>query len=643
MGPITLFDKSFLQSLNVDESVWFDNFFYSVICPIFYVETLADLEKAVRQGRTPEQEVGYIADKTPEFHRNPCSYHRSLCIGNLMGHNVPMNGQIPITGGHHVKTDEGKKGLVFEESSEAQALSRWQDGKFLELEREFAKSWRRSLGNLDLLAASSSIRAMGINEKTCKSLEQAKKIADEIVSSQEPSDITKMASIFFGFSLEHEKSIIEAWSKADFRPLPIFAPYAAHVLTIEIFFQIALGSNLISTQRSSNRTDIAYLFYLPFCTIFVSSDKLHRRCAPLFMRKNQEFVWGLDLKEDLRRLNEYYSNFPEEEKVAGINSFASAPPQEGDFLVSRLWDHHFGSWRKKESHSPRMDPEAEKKLAELIERESKSRHLSPDEIDFDSNSSDFMMITQKVRRRKGSWWQIPKDLKVSDIEEKHIVMIKEARRLADNIAASLPDQIRIAALTANSKIPFKALSFRELLIHRVSALASSSIDLFERDQIIPAVILTHSTVETVTLIYALHEHLTNFLKDKNKVDLDSFLMRCLFGFHNDSRFPQSIDVLTLVDAMDKTIPKFRKMYDLITEYAYPNYSGLLGSFGKIDKVKLKLQLGHQNIQHVLINGVSVLSIVLRIFANYYNKCGEHIRYLNDFFEQDASSLKDTNT
>ncbi len=28
MGPIALFDKSFLQSLTVDELVWFDHFFY---------------------------------------------------------------------------------------------------------------------------------------------------------------------------------------------------------------------------------------------------------------------------------------------------------------------------------------------------------------------------------------------------------------------------------------------------------------------------------------------------------------------------------------------------------------------------------------------------------------------------------------
>jgi hypothetical protein len=41
----TLFDKSFLQSLSVDDSVWFDQHFMPVVCPVFYVETLADLAK----------------------------------------------------------------------------------------------------------------------------------------------------------------------------------------------------------------------------------------------------------------------------------------------------------------------------------------------------------------------------------------------------------------------------------------------------------------------------------------------------------------------------------------------------------------------------------------------------------------------
>jgi hypothetical protein len=62
MGPITLFDKSFLQSLSVDESVWFDHFFLTNVCPLFYVETMADLEKSPQKGRAAEDEVRIIAD-----------------------------------------------------------------------------------------------------------------------------------------------------------------------------------------------------------------------------------------------------------------------------------------------------------------------------------------------------------------------------------------------------------------------------------------------------------------------------------------------------------------------------------------------------------------------------------------------------
>lgn len=65
-GPTLIFDKSTLQSLSVDESVWLDNFFTTNITPLFFVETLADLEKKVRQGRTPEQIVGNLAYKTPD-------------------------------------------------------------------------------------------------------------------------------------------------------------------------------------------------------------------------------------------------------------------------------------------------------------------------------------------------------------------------------------------------------------------------------------------------------------------------------------------------------------------------------------------------------------------------------------------------
>lgn len=86
MGPITLFDKSFLQSLSLDESVWFDHFFFPNICPLFYIETLADLTKI---GRTPERasedEVAIIAAKTPDLSGGPCIHHQTLCLARVDG------------------------------------------------------------------------------------------------------------------------------------------------------------------------------------------------------------------------------------------------------------------------------------------------------------------------------------------------------------------------------------------------------------------------------------------------------------------------------------------------------------------------------------------------------------------------------
>ena len=77
-----------------------------------------------------------------------------------------------------------------------------------------------------------------------------------------------------------------------------FAPHTAHVFTVDLFFSICLGADLISRDRPSNNIDVAYLHYLSFCMAFTSNDNLHARTASLFMTGDQVFVHGRDLKVD---------------------------------------------------------------------------------------------------------------------------------------------------------------------------------------------------------------------------------------------------------------------------------------------------------------------------------------------------------
>lgn len=421
MGPMTLFDKSFLQSLTLDESVWFAHFFSPVVCPLFYVETLADLEKAVRRGRTPEEEVRIIADRFPEISAYPCTHHSELVTASLLGWPLEMDGRPHRSGGRIVQLD-GKAGVLFENSKEEEAFARWQRGRFLDVERGMAKQWRRALNAIDLRRVVDDLQPLGIDGKVCKSVADARALAQSVVAgTSRPFERMSMALRTLGVAPENAGPIFEGWTMAGFPALAQFAPYAAHVAQVELFFQFGLAASQIGAERASNRVDISYLHYLPFCMVFVSNDRLHQRSAPLFLREDQEFVWGPDLKADLARINAHFLAFPDSEKERGlIGTFAHAPPDVEGSVVRRLRARFLrkGYDDRPRPESPPND-ERSRKLVEQLKRWEKAPAV---DVAFGSNatsgptSEDFatMSIQRFAPKRKGSWWLLPKDLKVDD-------------------------------------------------------------------------------------------------------------------------------------------------------------------------------------------------------------------------------------
>src|SRR4051812_40781788 len=98
MGPTVILDKSALEALSVDESVWLEALLDANVVPIFYVEVLADLEKRARHGQTPEGAVGRLAEKTPT-NAYPNVHHRTMLLAELDGHRVAMTRRPVISGG----------------------------------------------------------------------------------------------------------------------------------------------------------------------------------------------------------------------------------------------------------------------------------------------------------------------------------------------------------------------------------------------------------------------------------------------------------------------------------------------------------------------------------------------------------------
>ncbi|MBZ5635461.1 MAG: hypothetical protein LAO55_20245 [Acidobacteriia bacterium] len=405
MLPKAVFDKSFLQGLNPNESLFFDKFFLSVLCPIFHVETLADLAKAEREARTREQEVGLIADKTPELNVAICANHQMISVNSFLGDEMPMDGRIPKAMGREVRV-HGKRGVVYEPSPEEQAYSRWQQRRFLEVERGFAKAWRDNLYP-DASSIRAALEIMGVKSSECKNLGQAKAMAEAFVASPDaPQDRINLAPFALGLSDHAEDLIYARWKEAGFPPLPTFAPYGAYVFTVAVFFHIAVVAKLLTDEH---RMDMAYLYYLPFCDLFVSSDKAHRRCAELFMRANQEFVWGQDLKANLKQIVEYYLTLPENAREQGIYALAPVPPAQVERLVAALYDRYAGSsWREQRDVGP-PDQTNHPQLLEAIRELGNLPTESADNVD-PTEEVEMMRIDRFIRRKRGDFYQVRKDM-----------------------------------------------------------------------------------------------------------------------------------------------------------------------------------------------------------------------------------------
>ncbi|MQV31042.1 hypothetical protein GHK01_31780 [Sinorhizobium meliloti] len=413
MGPTTLFDKSFIEMLNIDEAPLFDLLFSCVISPIFFVEVLADLEKGEPGTRTREKVVADVANKTPVAHSYPNVSHAALCLNELLGAPVEMR-EVPAVFGGRPVLHKGKLALVSEESAEAKAFGRWQQEKFEDVERDFAVSWRAQLKAFDNDALATLAKQQLMIEDSPKTLEQAFDIAKAVLNREGQNFLNlKLGYSFLGLEANMWRFVEDRWKELGRRPVTDHAPYFAHCLLVDIFVNVAMQKKLISPDRPSNRTDMAYLYYLPFAKLFVSNDKLHLRTAPLFLKPSQKLVRGSDLKADLKLLVEHYSSLPDDELEKGLFKVASRPPDNDKFLTTRLW-RECGldtSPPQPLKHDPALYQRISQDIKELSARASVIGTRPTRFRRKDLKDPDHHLIQRFVPRKWGRWTIIPQDVK----------------------------------------------------------------------------------------------------------------------------------------------------------------------------------------------------------------------------------------
>ncbi len=260
---MAIFDKSFIHSITADEAAVFDMHFMSNITPLFFVEVLADLEKAnITTDEARAKLVCTLAGKTPSMHSYPNIPHYYIALHELLGSPVEIRGAPLVGGGRRVQSADGL-GTVFEHAPEMKAAQRWQKGIFGEQEYASARQWREMLRR-----APESLEAYNggsASRFSFKDLAAVKRRAEHLLDRDGVRFSHLRAALeMFGVPKSERPRVIARWKRDGGQKLADFAPYARHIMLVDLFRILATKSGHISPDKLSNYADMAYLYYLPF-------------------------------------------------------------------------------------------------------------------------------------------------------------------------------------------------------------------------------------------------------------------------------------------------------------------------------------------------------------------------------------------
>lgn len=360
MGPQLILDKSSLQSLSYDETWCVSRHYYLVYAPILFIEILGDLKKHSDDPDRSKRLVATVADKIQPGDSVFSTHFRTLLWGNLLGNPIEMGGRPVLIGGHDIVDSTGRKGVFFDEEPEREALRRWTNGEFLEAEHALAARWRDSTRAFDL----ERWRKAHASASKARSLVEVREAAIEYCrDSSRQLENLRFLLYEAGMPAAEANRIFSAWLAMGMPKIEVYAPYAFYCLVVYMTFYLGLANHLIGS-RPTNRVDLEYVLYLPFCRVFVSTDKFHRDFVPLFTKPDQDFVAGLEFKQDIARINAFWQGLPEDQRSKYRDQNGSYPPDWEDSVTNKVWLKHM---RPRSEYKPlKLTPEQEKKMMEHL-------------------------------------------------------------------------------------------------------------------------------------------------------------------------------------------------------------------------------------------------------------------------------------
>lgn len=139
-----------------------------------------------------------------------------------------------------------------------------------------------------------------------------------------------------------------------------------------------------------------------------------------------------------------------------------------------------------------------------------------------------------------------------------------------------------------SKTAWKCALLQQSLLYRITALASGCAAMGNAGNVVGSILCGRALLETIAIGHHVREELLRLGPAKCADAVDDLANVHLFATRNEETIAsghghQARSILTYVDKFDKKITGVRDAYDFLSEFAHPNGSGHLFTYGEMNK------------------------------------------------------------
>ena len=291
-------------------------FFEPIGTPVLTNEIIADLEKPPGKNLLPRDTVKALARKRFVSPFEPMHFRKAALL-NLKGFEVAMRGATLIDRDDAGVTVSSAGGIHIDNRPVQHIWARWAEGDFSPLEEAWARVLRKAMEGYDPSAVRRHWKPfVDKHMAECDSVDQLVGAVDQLLGVPDKGTQDQILGVTLDLLevLGAMRDEIQLSWAADTRRVKDVAPYAAAITRTSLVYVCGITKGLLKAGPH-DENDLQYLFYAPFCHVFASNDQLHRGLWPA-VSGPAFFIWGEELKKDLRRRADLREQNPQ--AVAGL-------------------------------------------------------------------------------------------------------------------------------------------------------------------------------------------------------------------------------------------------------------------------------------------------------------------------------------